>query len=86
MHNEINKESGLGNSKCIDCGACGHSGCCSPVDCKMLNNCIFCEKYLAELKATYLAYNKVYSLIYTHQEKYPDLFNVLEEIHEDLTD
>lgn len=79
--NETNKTNGLKNGKCIDCNACGNSGCCPPANCKMLFNSPYCNWYLAELKATYTAYSKLYSLIYYNQKKYPDLFKEADDIN-----
>lgn len=74
---------GLEHGKCIDCGACGISGCCPPLDCKMTNNCKYCKEYLQELKYAYTCYSKMYKLIYDNQKKYPELFEEVENIRDD---
>lgn len=81
-----NEENDLFNGYCTDCSACGHSGCCKPTDCEMLFNSPYCRQYLTQLKATYTAYSKLYSLVYNNREKYPDLFEEADNIDDDRTD
>ena len=81
-----NQEQGLSNGKCIDCGACGHSGCCSPLDCKMSFKSEYCRHYLNELKFGYEFYEQVFRLLYEQQDTYKELFGEIDEIKETLLD
>jgi hypothetical protein len=83
MNNTEEEIDGLINGYCADCSACGHGGCCSALQCKMTNRNEYCPKYLRELKYGYTCYEKMYSLIYQNQEKYPELFEAVETIRDD---
>jgi hypothetical protein len=80
-------KTGLENGYCIDCNACGHSGCCPPTDCKMTNNCSYCSKYLRELKNGYVGCYLLYDLLTKYEATLPeDVLNEFNEIMEQKID
>ena len=81
-----NRELGLSNGKCVDCGACGHYDCCGPLDCKMTFKSSYCKRYLSELQFGFEFYQQAFRLLHGQQDQYKELFREIEEIKEELKD
>ena len=63
---------------CKICESCGEEMCCSPTRCEQHPDGKYCEYYLEILKDTYKLHVKIVNEIYTEEEKYLKLINIIE--------
>ena len=69
---------------CKSCDACGHEGCCSPMQCTFGKDCQYKETYLNDLKLSYLNCQDLHNLIYDSGNK--ELIDKVQNIYDENYD
>ena len=68
---------------CNKCGACGESGCCSPLVCDQESDGDYCKGYLHELKSAYMTLTDLYEWLCKDREKHKDIIDKINEIEDE---
>jgi hypothetical protein len=82
--NSIEQDEETYSPYCKICEACGHTGCCGPLQCKQHPEGDYCERYLEELKIAYGLNIRLFNKLYDEQDKYKELFEWYEKEDEKL--